>query len=114
MVVATACGDDSPTPPGNGSPVPEGLTGSITISGSSTVEPISGLVAELFNEPNPDVQISVDGPGTGDGFELFCTGEIDIADASRAIDEDEVTGVHGWWGSSTRSSRWRWTASPSW
>ena len=29
MVVATACGDDSPTPPGNGSPVPEGLTGSI-------------------------------------------------------------------------------------
>ena len=91
MVVATACGDDSPTPPANGSPVPEGLTGSITISGSSTVEPISGLVAELFNEPNPDVQISVDGPGTGDGFELFCTGEIDIADASRAIDEDEVT-----------------------
>jgi phosphate transport system substrate-binding protein len=91
MVVATACGDDSPTPPENGSPVPEGLTGSITISGSSTVEPISGLVAELFNEPNPDVQISVDGPGTGDGFELFCTGEIDIADASRAIDEAEVT-----------------------
>lgn len=91
MVVATACGDDSPTPPANGSPVTEGLTGSITISGSSTVEPISGLVAELFNEPNPDVQISVDGPGTGDGFELFCTGEIDIADASRAIDEDEVT-----------------------
>jgi phosphate transport system substrate-binding protein len=92
MVIATACGDDSPNPPEDGgSPVAEGLSGSITISGSSTVEPISGLVAELFNEPNPDVQISVDGPGTGDGFELFCNGEIDIADASRPIDEDEVT-----------------------
>ena len=90
MLVATACGDDGPTNPGNGSPVREGLTGSITISGSSTVEPISSLVAEMFNEPNHDVQIAVDGPGTGDGFELFCTGEIDIADASRAIDEDEV------------------------
>jgi phosphate transport system substrate-binding protein len=67
------------------------LTGSITISGSSTVEPISGLVAELFNEPNPDVSITVNGPGTGDGFELFCQGEIDIADASRPIEEDEVT-----------------------
>ena len=67
-----------------------GLTGSITISGSSTVEPISSLVAELFNETNPDVAISVDGPGTGDGFELFCSGETDISDASRPIDEEEV------------------------
>jgi phosphate transport system substrate-binding protein len=27
----------------------------------------------------------VDGPGTGDGFALFCNGETDISDASRAI-----------------------------
>jgi phosphate transport system substrate-binding protein len=60
------------------------------ISGSSTVEPISSVVAEIFNETNPDVEISVSGPGTGDGFELFCNGEIDIADASRPIEEDEV------------------------
>jgi len=86
-VVAAACGDDGGS--GNGD-APEGFTGSITISGSSTVEPISKLVAELFNETNPDVQITVDGPGTGDGFELFCQGETDISDASRQIDEDEV------------------------
>lgn len=67
------------------------LAGSIAISGSSTVEPISGANAEKFASIHPDVQISVDGPGTGDGFELFCTGETDISDASRAIDpEDEV------------------------
>ena len=70
MIVTTACGgDDDPNSPAN---TPEGLTGSITISGSSTVEPVSSLVAQLFNETNPDVEISVDGPGTGDGFELFC------------------------------------------
>ena len=85
-LVAAACGDGD----GTGAPVEEGLSGSISISGSSTVEPISALVAELFNEPNPDVQISVQGPGTGDGFELFCQGEIAIADASRQIDEEEV------------------------
>lgn len=91
-MVAAACGDNGNTDPGDG---PTGLTGSITISGSSTVEPISALVAELFNDPNPDVNISVNGPGTGDGFELFCQGEIDIADASRPIDEDEVTACQG-------------------
>lgn len=75
---------------GGGGDASGGLTGSITISGSSTVEPISALVAELFNESNPDVRITVDGPGTGDGFELFCQGETDISDASRRIDEEEV------------------------
>ncbi len=64
-------------------------TGSITISGSSTVEPISSDVAELYNEVAPDVSISVDGPGTGDGFVLFCDGETDISDASRPIEPEE-------------------------
>ena len=32
----------------------------------------------------------MDGPGTSDGFELFCNGETDIQDASRAISEEEV------------------------
>ena len=66
------------------------MSGSITISGSSTVEPISSVVAEVFNADNPDVQISVDGPGTGDGFELFCKGETDISDASRPIEDEEA------------------------
>ena len=74
------------TPGGNG----DGLSGEIVISGSSTVEPISSIVAEDFNAANPDVEYSVDGPGTGDGFALFCAGEIDVADASRAIKEEEA------------------------
>jgi phosphate transport system substrate-binding protein len=35
------------------------------------------------------VSISVDGPGTGDGFALFCQGETDISDASRPIKDEE-------------------------
>jgi phosphate transport system substrate-binding protein len=66
------------------------VSGEVVISGSSTVEPISSLVAELFAGENPDVAVRVDGPGTGDGFQLFCNGEIDISDASRAIDEEEI------------------------
>jgi phosphate transport system substrate-binding protein len=70
--------------------MPTGLTGSIAISGSSTVEPISAAAAEEFSASNPDVAITVDGPGTGDGFARFCAGETDISDASRPISAEEV------------------------
>ena len=87
-LVAAACSSDGST--SGGGDVPAGLTGSVIISGSSTVEPISNLVAELFAASNPDVEIRVDGPGTGDGFELFCAGETDISDASRPIEDEEI------------------------
>jgi phosphate transport system substrate-binding protein len=61
----------------------------VVVSGSSTVQPISSLVAEDFSKDNPDVSVSVDGPGTGDGFALFCQGQTDISDASRPIEDDE-------------------------
>jgi phosphate transport system substrate-binding protein len=63
---------------------------SIDISGSSTVEPISSRVAELFDDAGNTTEITVDGPGTGDGFELFCDGETDISNASRPIRPEEV------------------------
>ena len=90
-LVAAACGGGDDEPGGNtGAAGNEELSGSIVISGSSTVEPVSSIVAEIFNETSPNVSISVDGPGTGDGFELFCNGETDISDASRPIEDDEA------------------------
>jgi phosphate transport system substrate-binding protein len=90
-LVAGACASDSSTTSsgsdGGGSMA---MSGDIVISGSSTVEPISSLVAEAFQGNNPDVTISVEGPGTGDGFELFCSGETDISDASRPIEDTEA------------------------
>jgi phosphate transport system substrate-binding protein len=93
-LVAAACGDDDDdagTDTGSGSEEGgEDVSGSINISGSSTVEPITSLAAEAFTGENGGVDIAVDGPGTGDGFELFCNGETDISDASRTIEEEEV------------------------
>jgi phosphate transport system substrate-binding protein len=83
-LVAAACGGDDDSGGGND------LSGEILISGSSTVEPISSLNAEKFQSENPGVSIAVDGPGTSDGFELFCNGETDISDASRPIEEEEI------------------------
>jgi phosphate transport system substrate-binding protein len=75
----------SDEPSGSGIRAPAGVTGSITVSGSSTVEPISTGVAELLKESNPDFNFTIEGPGTGDGFKRFCAGETDISDASRKI-----------------------------
>lgn len=84
-MVATACGDSGGTGDGGSD-----LTGSLNISGSSTVEPITSLVAEKFQSANNGVQIAVDGPGTTDGFALFCNGETDVQDASRTIKDEEI------------------------
>jgi len=87
-MVSAACGGDDTDGNNAGD---GGVSGSLNISGSSTVEPITSLVAEKFRIANPDVtEIAVDGPGTSDGFELFCNGETDLSDASRPIDEEEV------------------------
>ena len=84
-----ASSDDSA--PAAVAPAPTDVSGSVTISGSSTVEPISVRVAELFRDVAPNVNVTVDGPGTGDGFKLFCAGETDISDASRRIKDAEAT-----------------------
>ena len=61
----------------------EKASGAVAIDGSSTVAPIFKVAAELFNETNPDVQITVGESGTGGGFESFCAGDTDMNDASR-------------------------------
>jgi phosphate transport system substrate-binding protein len=75
---------------GDGGSGSGGQSGSVVVSGSSTVQPVTSLVAEKFAGSNPDVSVKVDGPGTTDGFVLFCDGETDINDASRPIAPEEV------------------------
>ncbi len=89
---ATTAPPAATTAPGSDAPDYSALEGEIVVTGSSTVEPISALVAEAFDGlTGGNVAVSVDGPGTSDGFKAFCAGEADIADASRAIKDEEVT-----------------------
>jgi len=91
FLFAAACGDgDDTSGSADASDDGGGVSGEVNVTGSSTVEPISTAVAELFQESNGDVTVNVDGPGTGDGFEQFCNGEADITDASRAIEPEEA------------------------
>jgi phosphate transport system substrate-binding protein len=89
-LLAAACGggDDG----GGGSTGGGGaqLSGTINIDGSSTVAPLSEAAAELFQQENSGVRVTVGTSGTGGGFEKFCAGETDISDASRQIEADET------------------------
>jgi phosphate transport system substrate-binding protein len=65
--------------------------GEVFVTGSSTVEPISIKVGEFVGEQTGGaVAVTVEGPGTGDGFKKFCAGEGDITDASRPIKDEEA------------------------
>jgi len=87
---------DEPSQPGasadtSAPPMPTDIEGTVYVEGSSTVEPITLAVSEDLAATNPGFSYTVNGPGTGDGFDLFfCTGETDVNDASRTIDEEEV------------------------
>ena len=65
-------------------------SGSISVTGSSTVEPITNLLAEAFAAKNPNVAFSVAGPGSGDGHKAACAGEVPIWNSSRQIKDSEA------------------------
>ncbi len=97
-LIAAACGgSDKPnaatsttgTDGTSANACPADVEGDLTVSGSSTVEPISAAVGEKLLDCS-GIGATVDGPGTGDGFKLFCAGETDISDASRPIKPDEA------------------------
>jgi phosphate transport system substrate-binding protein len=95
LVAACGGGSSTTSEPATDAPAQSqaaggGVSGAIMVSGSSTVEPISTGVAEAFAATNPDFSFTVEGPGTGDGFQKFCAGETDISDASRAIKDEEA------------------------
>jgi phosphate transport system substrate-binding protein len=70
---------------------PLSVTGDIISAGSSTVFPLSERMAEVFTEEGFSGNVTVESIGTGGGFERFCTtGETDIANASRAINDEEI------------------------
>lgn len=66
------------------------LEGNIVIDGSSTVYPITEIIAEEFSFENPKIRVSVAESGTGGGMKKFVDGEIDIVNASRQIKDSEL------------------------
>ena len=90
-LVLVACGPSgAPEGPGRGSNGETGaLSGEILIDGSSTVYPLTELMAYEFGRQYPDVRVTVGVSGTGGGFERWVRGETAINNASRPIKDEE-------------------------
>jgi phosphate transport system substrate-binding protein len=92
----TACGRDRPAAAtaeettDTGAFPEEDLSGTVRADGSSTVAPLVSLAAERFRTEEPGVRVTVGISGTGGGFERFCRGETDLANASRPIKDEEI------------------------
>ena len=55
------------------------LAGTIIIDGSSTVFPVTTVMAKTFQKIHPDVHFMIGVSGTGGGFKKFCVGETLLA-----------------------------------
>jgi phosphate transport system substrate-binding protein len=71
-------------------PAAQGVSGTITADGSSTVGPFTTAAAERFRRSNRGARVTVGISGTGGGFERFCKGETDLSNASRPIRYSEA------------------------
>ena len=69
---------------------PEAPSAPVVVDGSSTVYPISAAAAAEFLKKRPTQTVKVNSSSTGVGFERFCAGQADVADASRHITAAEA------------------------
>ena len=70
---------------------PLSVSGDIAVAGSSTVFPLAEAMAARFEDEGYSGLITIDSIGSGAGFERFCvSGESDISNASRPINDQEV------------------------
>lgn len=67
----------------------EELSGTITIAGSTSVQPISDELAKAFMAKNPKVKIFVQGGGSGAGIKAAMNGTADIGASSRELKTSE-------------------------
>lgn len=61
----------------------------VIIKGSTTVLPITMKAIDAFNKTNPNIAISVDGSGSGNGIKAIIEGNCDIANSSREMKKEE-------------------------
>lgn len=87
VLALTACSEEKVDEAGSGY---TGLSGAITVDGSSTVAPLTETAAADFMSENSGVRVTVGTSGTGGGFEKFCVSETDMSDASRPIKDEEA------------------------
>ena len=77
LTISTGCSDRASS--GN----------TIQVGGSDTMVNVAQKWAEVYTSENPDISVQVSGGGSGVGIAGLMDGELDMANASRAIKDEE-------------------------
>ena len=67
-----------------------GMSGSLTLSGSTSVSPVMEKIADAYKEINPDTVIEVQQTGSGAGITAAAEGACDLGMSSRALKDSEL------------------------
>ena len=70
--------------------VPSGLSGTLTVGGSTSVEPLMQRLRDAYLAHNPGIEIEISGGGSGTGINQATEGIIDIGMSSRDLREGEL------------------------
>ncbi len=70
-----------------------GLSGTLKVGGSTSVDPCMIEMVKVYNTFNPDVQIDISGGGSGTGISEATDGVIDIGMSSRDLTADELASL---------------------
>jgi phosphate transport system substrate-binding protein len=74
-------------------PTPAGLTGSITESGSTSVQPLAEALADAFTTKNPNAKVTIQGGGSSVGIKAATDGTVNIGASSRELTEAEAANL---------------------
>jgi phosphate transport system substrate-binding protein len=92
--IVLGCTSPTPTPTavptGNPTVTPVPLSGTIAISGSTTIQPVSELLAKAFHDNHTGVIVTVQGGGSGKGITDIGTGLVQIGSASEAVPQSSL------------------------
>lgn len=72
-----------------------GTTATLSLGGSTTVQPIADACAQAFMAKHSNITVQVYGGGSAVGIKGVAEGTYDIGDASRAAKESDFTGITG-------------------
>lgn len=87
-VAFTGCSNNSTTS-GTSEGGDTNLSGTITMTGSTSMQNLCQALQEVFPEVYPNVTIDAQFTGSGAGIEAVTAGTVDIGNASRALTDDE-------------------------
>ncbi|NSW81818.1 MAG: phosphate ABC transporter substrate-binding protein [Syntrophothermus sp.] len=92
-VLISGCGGKAGAPKDGAGKTEEGLKGTITVAGSTSVQPFSEVLAEAFMAENPKARVNVQGGGSSQGIEAARSGAAEIGASSRDLKPEEKEGM---------------------